>query len=156
MARRAAAPKIVVIHAGKVIVHQRVGVDAFNSAGEGKRIADVATASFSRGETENRPQSFASGKKAVAHGLVEGGRFRTRLRQIVVQGTVDLFLAGAKIFFEIHRMLIGTEGIIPILDNPRSRSVSSAQMFSAVSVVAIGFTRMARNAPRSKIAALQS
>src|SRR4029077_2478322 len=30
------------------------------------------------------------------------------------------------------------------------------QMFSAVSVVAIGFTRMARNAPRSRIAALQS
>ena len=29
-------------------------------------------------------------------------------------------------------------------------------MFSAVSVVAIGFTRMARNAPGSRIAALQS
>ena len=104
MACRAAAPEIVIIHAGKIIVYQRIGVDAFDGAGEGECVVDVAATSFSRGETEDRPQSFASGKKTVPHRLMQRGRFRARFRQIPIKRAVDPFLASPKILFEIHGM----------------------------------------------------
>jgi len=68
---RTPASEIIVIHAREIIVHQRVGVDAFERAGEGKRISDAAAASFGGRETKNRSQSLASGEKAVAHRLVK-------------------------------------------------------------------------------------
>jgi hypothetical protein len=102
MACGAAAPEIVVIHARKIIMHQRIGVDAFDGTGQRKRVVDVATTSFSRGKTKDRPQSFASGKKTVPHRLVERDRFRTRFRQIPIKRAVDHFLPGSKILFEIH------------------------------------------------------
>src|SRR5213595_3674128 len=46
------APEIVVVHAGKIIVHQRVGVDTFKRAREWKRIVDLAATSFGRGQTK--------------------------------------------------------------------------------------------------------
>ena len=94
MARRSATPEIVIIHAGKIIVHQRIGVDAFDGAGEGECVIDVAATSFRRGQTKNRSQSLASGKKTVSHRLVERGGFRTRFRQVAIQRAVDLFLTG--------------------------------------------------------------
>jgi hypothetical protein len=106
MACGAATPEIVVIHARKIIMHQRIGVDAFDCTGQGKRVVDVAATSFSCGETKDRPQSFASGKKTVPHRLMERDRFRTRFRQIPIERAVDHFLPGSKILFEIH----GTEG----------------------------------------------
>ena len=87
------SPKVVVVHAREIIVHQRVGVDAFERAGEGKRISDAAAASFGGRETKNRSQSLASGKKTVPHRLVERSGFRTRFRQVAIQRAVDLFLA---------------------------------------------------------------
>ena len=119
VARRAAAPEIIVIHAREIIVHQRISVDAFDRAGEGKGGIDVAATSFSRGEAKNRSQSLASGKKTVPHRLVERSGFRTRFRQITIKRAVDLFLAGPKILFEIHGMevdagcSISITGMIP-------------------------------------------
>ena len=69
-------------------------MDTFDGAGEGKRVIDVAATSLSRSETKNWSQSFASGKKTVAHRLMERSRFGTRFGQIAIQCTVDLFLAG--------------------------------------------------------------
>jgi hypothetical protein len=68
-------------------------VDAFDGAGEGKRSIDIAATSLSRGETQNRSQSFASGEKTVSHRLVQRSGFRTRFGQITIQRAVDLFLA---------------------------------------------------------------
>ena len=104
MACGAAAPEIVIIHTGKIVVYQRIGVDAFDGTGEGKGVINVAATSFSRGETQNRSQSFASGKKTVSHRLVERSGFGICFRQITIQCAVDLFLAGPEIFFEIHVM----------------------------------------------------
>jgi len=86
-------------------MHQRVRVDTFDGTGQGKRVVDVAATGFSRGQTKDRPQSLASGKKTVPHGLVERDRFRARFRQIPIKRAVDHFLPGPKILFEIH----GTE-----------------------------------------------
>src|SRR5947207_6153815 len=84
-------------------MHQRVGVDTFDGAGEGKRGIDIAATSFGGGETKDRPQSFASGKKTVPHRLVERDRFGARFGQIPIKRAIDHFLPGPKILFEIHR-----------------------------------------------------
>ena len=92
MAGRSSTPEIVIIHAGKIVVHQRIGVGAFDGAGEGKCVVDVAATSLRCGETQNRSQSFTSRKKTVSHRLVERSGFRTRLGQVAIQRAVDLFL----------------------------------------------------------------
>src|SRR4029077_16929535 len=102
VARRTTAPEIIVVHAGKIIVHERVGVDAFQCAGERKRVIDVAATSFSRGETKNRSQSFSACKKTVTHRSVKRGRLRIGLRQISIQSAVNLSLARSEISFQIH------------------------------------------------------
>ena len=80
MTRGAPAAEIIVIHARKIIVHERIGVDAFERAGQGKRNLGLAMASFCRCETKDRPQSLASGEKAVAHRFVKRRRFNGRFR----------------------------------------------------------------------------
>jgi hypothetical protein len=102
VASRPTTPEIIVVHAGKVIVHERVGVDAFERAGERERIIDAAATSFGRGEAKNRSQSFPTSEKTVTHRLVKCCRFRIRPGQISVQRAVDLSLAAAKICFQIH------------------------------------------------------
>ena len=58
--------------------------------------------SFSRRQTQNRPQTFAAGKQTVAHRPVKRRRLPIRLRQTAVQRAVDQLLASDKIVFEIH------------------------------------------------------
>ena len=96
------APEIIVIHAREIIVHQRVSVDAFQRAGEGKGILHFPPASFSCREAKNRSQSFAAGEQAVAHRLVKCFWFGVRFRQIAIKRVVDFFLPGSEIRFQIH------------------------------------------------------
>ena len=84
-------------------MHQRVGVDTFDRTGKGKGGIDVAATGFGGGETKDRPQSLASGKKTVSHRLVERDRFSACFWQIPIQRAIDHFLPGPKILFEIHR-----------------------------------------------------
>src|SRR2546423_11318358 len=102
MAGGTTASEIIVIHTGKIIVHERVGVDAFKRACQRKRIVDPATTSFSCSQTQNRPQTFAAGKQTVAHRPVKCRGLPIRLRQIAVQSAVDQLLASDELAFEIH------------------------------------------------------
>ena len=68
--RRPPPAQRVVVHGRQIVVHERVGVDTFDGTGQGKRIFDLPATSFSCGKTKNRTQSFASGKKTVAHRLL--------------------------------------------------------------------------------------
>ena len=77
-------------------------MDAFKSARQRKCIVDLAATSFSRSQTQNRPQTFASGKQTVAHGPVKRRGLPIRLRQIAAQRAVDQLLASDEIAFEIH------------------------------------------------------
>ncbi len=101
---RAPATKIVVVHARKIVVHERVGVDAFERAGERQRLVDLAAACFGRGETQNRSQSFSAGEKTVAHRLVNGRRSRVLFRQIAVECAIDLFLPRLEIRLQVHSL----------------------------------------------------
>jgi hypothetical protein len=96
------ASEIIVIHTGKIIVHERVGMDAFKRARQWKRIVDPAATSFSRRQTQNRPQTFAAGKQTVAHSSVKRRGLPIRLGQIAIQRAVDQLLASDEIVFEIH------------------------------------------------------
>ena len=77
-------------------------MDAFKCAREWKCIVDFPATSFSRSQTQNRPQTFAAGKQTVAHGAVKRPGLPIRLRQITVQRPVDQLLASDEIVFEIH------------------------------------------------------
>ncbi len=98
----AAAPEIIVVHAGKIIMDERVGVDAFKCARDRQRVIDTAMTSFGCREAKNRSQTFAARKQTVTHRLVERVRFRVRLRQIAIERAVDLSLPDLEILFQIH------------------------------------------------------
>jgi hypothetical protein len=83
-------------------VDERIGVDAFERAGQRKRIVDLAAACFGRSKTENRPEPFASGEQAIAHRFVNGRRLDVLFRQVAIERAVDQFLSGSEIGFEVH------------------------------------------------------
>ena len=116
----APASKIVIIHAGKIIVHERVRVDALQRACERNYIADFSPASFRGGQTENRPQPFAASEKTVAHRPVQGRGFAVRFRQVAIKSALNLSLVCSQIAFEVHvtkaevRSLILDTGILQL------------------------------------------
>ena len=77
-------------------------MDAFKCAREWKCIVDFPATSFSRSQTQNRPQTFAAGKQTVAHCPVKRRRLPIRLGQIAIQRAIDQLLASDEIVFEIH------------------------------------------------------
>ena len=84
-------------------------MDAFKRARQRKCIVDLAATSFSRSQTQNRPQTFASGKQTVAYSPVKRCGLPIRLWQIAVQRAVDQLLASDDIAFEIHVAKTATE-----------------------------------------------
>ena len=101
MSRGLAPAQIVVIHAGKIVMHKGIGMDQFHGAGRGKRLFDYTAAGFCRGETKDGPQAFATSKYGMAHCAVNGGRTDTGLRQKSAQrcinGTLSLLEVGLEI-----------------------------------------------------------
>ena len=104
MASQTTAPEIIVVHAREIVVHERVGVDAFHRAGERKRVVDLAVARFGGGQAKNRPEPFAPGKQAVTHRFVDRDRLDALFWKIAIEGAVDLLLPCTEITFQIHRL----------------------------------------------------
>ena len=69
----AAAPEIVVVERGEVVVDERIGVDHFERAGGREYGIGVAAERFCGGESEDGAHSLASGEEGVAHGAVDDG-----------------------------------------------------------------------------------
>jgi hypothetical protein len=71
MRRRAAAPQVVVVHAGEIVVHQRVGVHHFHGGRQlrhsGRR---CAVECLMRRKHQRRPQALPFAQQAVAHDVV--------------------------------------------------------------------------------------
>src|SRR5207248_7103181 len=59
----AATTKIVIIHARQIVMHERVGVNAFYRGSERKCIGYFAATSLRRNQTKNRSKAFTAGKK---------------------------------------------------------------------------------------------
>ena len=71
---RASTPKIIIIHAGEVVMNEGIGVNAFDGAGGREGEGFGTTSGPGSRQTENRAEPFSSGKQAVPHGLVDQGR----------------------------------------------------------------------------------
>ena len=87
-----AAPVIVIVHRGKVVVDQRVGVDALDGTGQGIRVGFVAPTSRGRRQAQGGADAFAAGKQGVAHRAMDGGGFDRRRRQEPIQCEPRLFV----------------------------------------------------------------
>ena len=68
-----AAAKIIIVHAGEIVMNQGVGVNALDGASRGERKGLFSSNSPSGGEAEAGTQAFASCEKTVAHGAVDEG-----------------------------------------------------------------------------------
>src|SRR6266478_5978976 len=103
VASRFAAAEVVVVESGQVVVDQGIGVDHFDGASGMQRGGNVGHEDSRRLEAQNRADALASGKNAVAHGLMDGSWARGFAREKTLEGGVD----GQAVFFkeggELHR-----------------------------------------------------
>ena len=64
-----AAPQVVIVHGGQVIVDEGLGVDVFQGRGAGEGDLRRASERFGGQHAEHRTHALAPGFEAVAHGL---------------------------------------------------------------------------------------
>ena len=99
MVRGFAATQIVVVHAGQVVVDERVGMDALDRAGQGHGGRGLAADGFARGEAEDGPNAFPARKNRVAHRLVDRGRRGGFRRQKLVERRIHAHAQSIQILF---------------------------------------------------------
>ena len=89
VARRPAAAKVVVIHGGKVVVDQRIGVDHFQ---RGSSIFDAGGCignGMRRSDGKNGTNPLTARKHAVAHGFVKRSRLNALGGKPAFESAVD-------------------------------------------------------------------
>jgi len=89
VARGFAAAEVIVVEGRQVIVNQGVGVDEFDGAGRMERGGDIAGENSRRLETQDRTNSFSTGKDAVTHGCMDGSGLRGRQRKEPLKSSID-------------------------------------------------------------------
>ena len=77
------AAEVVVIHAGKIVMDEGVGVNAFDGTGGGQGEGFFSSHRACGGETENGSEAFSSCQEAVTHGFVDDRRVRFRGDQAI-------------------------------------------------------------------------
>src|SRR6266702_1162350 len=103
MVRELPAPVIVVVHGRKIVVDERIGMNALDGASQRHRQLIPAAAGFRRRQTKSGPDSLASGEQRIAHRFVYGGRFGGFGGQKSVKSAVDGFRARSKERFQVKR-----------------------------------------------------
>src|SRR5207248_5388804 len=96
------AAQVVVVHAGKVVVDERLSVNALDGAGVRQSGRAFSAAHFGDGKTKNRPETFAASEETVAHRFVKGGWRHGRFREKAIEGAVDFFLSADQITLQLH------------------------------------------------------
>jgi len=102
MIGRPAAAEVIVIHAGEIVVDERVGVDAFDGTGVGQGGVDGAAAGLRGCEGEDGAKTLAARKEAVAHRLVESGGFDGGLREETAKRLIHQRRALREILIQKH------------------------------------------------------
>ena len=85
MGGRATASERVIIHAGKIIVNQGVGVKDFNGNSWQQRIFRIPPYRFTSGQAKDRAQAFAASHDGIPHSPVQDGRAGSFCREHPVQ-----------------------------------------------------------------------
>ena len=84
-----AAAQVVVVHAGQVVVNQRVGVNHLDRAGKGQRRLRFAAAEGVECKHQHGAHALAARLQAVAHGLDQLSLAAVERRQITLQRVFD-------------------------------------------------------------------
>ena len=103
VASGAAAAEIVIIHARQIVVHERVGMNAFDGAGERQSGFGLATTGLRGGEAEDGTEALAAGEEAVAHRLMNGGGADGGGGQEALERALHCGAPGAEVFGQGHR-----------------------------------------------------
>lgn len=98
MACGLSAPHGAVVDAGKVVVYEGIGVEAFHGNGCGERVG-AEVEKFARGKQEHRPDAFAARVHGIAHGGVQSFRSRDGSGQDAVDAGFHLFPILLQFFF---------------------------------------------------------
>lgn len=107
---RLAAPEIVVVHAGQIIVNQGIGMNAFDGAGEGDGIIRLAGNGFCSRQNKNGAETFSSGKKTVSHGAVERLRTGGGLGDGLIESAFNFCLTFRPVVLKIHAKCYAISG----------------------------------------------
>jgi len=106
LVRGGATPaEIVVVHAGEIIMDERISMDAFDGAGDRKGKTGGAAARFRRRKGEDGAEAFPSGENAVPHGSMEGGRLGLGRREESAQGGLYGFSLAFQVGGKLHTWL---------------------------------------------------
>jgi len=101
MGSGAPAAEVVVVHAGEIIVNERISVHHLDGAGGSEGVFCFAPAGLGGGEGEDGAETFPPGKDRVAHGLVNGPGRNRDLGKDIVEGVIDEFELALEVVFEI-------------------------------------------------------
>ena len=87
---RLATPEVVIVHAGQVVMDQRVDVDAFDGEAHAKRTLPVDMEEAAAGDDEQRAKPLAATDRSIAHGFVQACARVFRDRQQRTEQAVDI------------------------------------------------------------------
>lgn len=97
--------EVVIIHARKIVMDQRVGVNALDGTGCGKGVGLLSPDGPGGGEAKNGTEAFPPREEAVPHGLVNPGWFCVRGDQ-AIQGFFNDGKPGFPEGLRVHRTKI--------------------------------------------------
>ena len=105
-----ATAQVVVVHRGKVVVHEGISMHDFHRTGRTEGVFSFTATGLGGGEGENGTESLAAGEYGVAHGLVNGPGAFGGTGEKGVQRIIDEGLLVFKIGFEVgHGLVLGGE-----------------------------------------------
>ncbi len=103
---------------------ERIGVDAFDRAGERQGRFESPATSLCRCQAENGSKPFTAGEKAVAHRPVDRGRPGALLRQKAVQRAIHFLLSRREVALQFHLAgKVRTSGVVWQTKTPRFDAV---------------------------------
>jgi len=102
MVRELAAPVVVVVHGGQIVMDQRIGMDQLKGRGERQDGWSSSADRFVGRDGQDRPHALAPGEQAVAHGLVQIRRRRGLGRHDRVEKAVNVLPFLFQILLNVH------------------------------------------------------
>ena len=96
------AAKIIVVHAGQVVMHERIGVHTFYGDGGRKGRFIPGPKQFCGGENQGGAQTFTPAFDGVAHGLVEAKGAGRGRREVSIETLFDTAEVGGELIWKTH------------------------------------------------------
>ena len=88
--RRAAAAQVIIIHTRQVVMHQRLGVDAFDRCTDAERQGIRSADQFADRRNQQRAEPFATANRSIAHRLSQPPITSFGLPDRAIQRCIDI------------------------------------------------------------------